>query len=210
MLWEELRVGGRLPAAFWVGAGLKAGLVGFLLLPLALPDLEQYEGKGMSWRILVFPLAGLIVPVLWRLSGSRQPYPYLADNLLVLPALTDVVWNTLDAYDQVWWWDDVNHLVNSMLFAAVIGLWVARYPLSPAVRSGLALGLGMTLQVLWELGEYTVFLANAAEVANAYQDTIGDLALDLLGSLLGAAFAVAAAQAPVEGSPDAATALADR
>jgi hypothetical protein len=92
----------------------------------------------------------------------------------------------------------------------VIGLWTARYPLSPAVRSGLALGLGMTLQVLWELGEYTVFLANADEVANAYQDTIGDLALDLVGSLLGAAFAVAAAQAAVEESRDAATALAGR
>lgn len=208
MLWEELRVGGRLPAALWVGAGLKAGLVGLLLLPLFFPDLEQYEGKGMSWRILVFPLAGLIVPALWRLTGSRQPYPHLADNLLVLPPLTDVVWNTLDAYDRVWWWDDVNHLVNSMLFAAVIGLWAGRYPLSPAVRSGLALGLGMTLQVLWELGEYAVFVANAAEVANAYQDTIGDLALDLVGSLLGAAFAVFAIQVGAEEAREAEAAAA--
>lgn len=205
-------MGGRLPAAFWVGVGLKTLLVVLLLLPLFLPDLEQYDGKGMSWRILVFPLAGVIVPLLWYATGQRRPYPYLADNLLVLPAITDVLWNTLDAYDRVWWWDDVNHLVNSMVFAAVIGLWAGRYPLGSAVRFSLALGLGMTLQVLWEIGEYTVFVANAATIVNAYDDTIGDLTLDLLGSLLGAAFALFAIQTLEQEAREreAATALAGR
>jgi hypothetical protein len=183
-------VDGRLPAAFWVGVGLKTGLVALLALPLVFGDLEQYEGKGMSWRILVFPLAGVIIPALWYVTGQRRPYPYLADNLLVLPAITDVLWNTLDAYDRVWWWDDVNHLVNSMVFAAVIGLWAGRYPLGSVVRFSLALGLGMTLQVLWEMGEYMVFVANMSTVDNAYEDTIGDLTLDLAGSVLGAAFAL--------------------
>lgn len=183
-------MGGRLPAAFWVGVGLKTLLVLLLLLPLFLPDLEQYDGKGMSWRALVFPLAGVVIPAFWYATGQRRPYPYLADNLLVLPAITDVLWNTLDAYDRVWWWDDVNHLVNSMVFAAVIGLWAGRYPLGSGVRFSLALGLGMTLQVLWEIGEYTAFVANASTVENAYDDTIGDLTLDLVGSFFGAAFAL--------------------
>jgi hypothetical protein len=173
-----------------VGVGLKTLLVLLLLLPLFLPDLEQYDGKGMSWRILVFPLAGVVIPVLWYATGQRRPYPYLADNLLMLPAITDVLWNTLDAYDRVWWWDDVNHLVNSMVFAAVIGLWAGRYPLGSGARFSLALGLGMTLQVLWEIGEYTAFVANASTVENAYDDTIGDLTLDLVGSFFGAAFAL--------------------
>jgi hypothetical protein len=191
---------------------LKAGLVALLALPLLQPDLAQYEGKGMSWRVLVFPLAGLIVPVLWRLTGSRSPYPYLADNLLVLPPLLDVLWNTLDAYDRVWWWDDVNHLVNSMVFAAVIGLWAGRSQLGPGVRFGLALGLGMTLQVLWELGEYLVFVASLSDVQNAYADTIGDLAIDLVGSALGAAFALLALRtAEAEASePEPAPAFAGR
>src|SRR5215208_7204169 len=150
--------GGR-PTAFWVGLVLKSSLLFLLLLPLLQPDLEQYAGKGMSWRVLIFPLACFVVPLLWRMTGARAPYPYLADNLLVVPALTDVLWNTLDTYDQIWWWDSVNHLVNSMIFAAFIGLWASRYPYGAAVRVGLALGLGMTLQVLWEIGEYTTFLA---------------------------------------------------
>lgn len=199
---------GKLPAALWVGLALKALLVGLLLLPLLAPDLEQYEGKGMSWRILVFPAAGVVIPVLWRLTGSRSPYPYLADNLLVLPPLADVLWNTLDAYDRVWWWDDANHLVNSMIFAAVIGLWAGRYPLGPVVRFALALGLGMTLQVLWELGEYASYASGASEL-QTYGDTVGDLALDLVGSLLGAAFALGAVRAESEAA-EPATALAGR
>jgi hypothetical protein len=205
-------VDGRLPAAFWLGVGLKTLLVLLLLLPLLLPDLEQYEGKGMSWRILVYPLAGVVIPVLWYATGQRSPYPYLADNLLVLPAITDVIWNTLDAYDRVWWWDDVNHLVNSMVFAAVIGLWAGRYPLGQVVRFSLALGLCMTLQVLWELGEYAVFVANMSTVDNAYEDTIGDLSLDLVGALLGAAFALFAVRTLEEEAREreARTALAER
>jgi hypothetical protein len=187
---EALRVDGRLPAAFWVGAGLKALLVALLLLPLLLPDLEQYDGKGMSWRILVYPLAGVFVPALWYATGQRPPYPYLADNLLVLPAITDVIWNTLDAYSRVWWWDDVNHLVNAMVFAAVIGLLAGRNPLSSFVRFSLALGLGMTLLVLWEIGEYAVLSTELSEIETAYADTIGDLAAGFLGSVLGAAFAL--------------------
>ncbi|HSI97075.1 MAG TPA: hypothetical protein VK926_01830 [Gaiellaceae bacterium] len=189
---EELRINGRLPAAFWVGVSLKLGLVLLLMLPLFQPGLEQYEGKGMSWRILVFPLAGLIVPVLWYLTGARAPYPYFADNLLVLPPLTDVLWNTLDAYERIWWWDDANHLVNAMVFAAVIGLWAGRYALGPVVRFGLALGLSMTLQVLWEIGEYWVLIADLSSSVQGYEDTVGDLAFGLFGAASGAAFALLA------------------
>jgi hypothetical protein len=178
--------------AFWVGVTLKLSLVLLLLVPIFNPALEQYESKGMSWRVVVFPLAALVVPTLWRLTGSRAPYPYLADNLVVIPPLTDVLWNTLDTYDRFWFWDDVNHLVNSAIFAAVIGLWLARYRLGPASVYGLALGLGMTLQVLWEIGEYVTFLARSGAVADLYADTIGDLALDVVGSTAGAAFAVLA------------------
>jgi len=188
------------PTAFWVGCTLKLGLLGLLLLPLLKPGLEQYEGKGMSWRVIVFPLACLVVPLLWRATGSRTPYPYLADNLVVVVPLTDLLWNTLDTYDRVWGWDKVNHLGNSIILAAVIGLWASRYPLGPVNRFALALGLGMTLQVLWEIAEYTSFAAGWSD-PQTWEDTIGDLAFDLVGSLVGAGFALlsaAAAHEPLE------------
>jgi hypothetical protein len=195
-------VDGRLPAAFWLGVALKLGLVLLLLLPLLQPGLDQYEGKGMGWRVLVYLLVGAIVPALWHATGSRAPYPYLADNLLILPPLTDVVWNTLDAYDRVFWWDDANHLLNGMIFAAVIGLWAGRYPLGPVVRLGLALGLAMTLHVVWELGEYWIVIADLSSSLQGYEDTIGDLAFGLVGSTLGAVFAVLAVD-PFEAIEDA-------
>lgn len=164
----------------------------------------------MSWRILVFPLAGIIVPILWHATGRRQPYPFLADNLLVLAAATDVLWNTLDAYDRVYGWDKANHLVNSMIYAAVIGLWAARYPLSAAVRFSLALGLCLVLLVLWELAEYASYAGGWSEV-QTWEDTIGDLAVDLVGSLAGAAFALGAVRSSEEaGEAEPATSFARR
>jgi len=189
------------PTAHWVGLGVKSGLVMLLALPLLQPDLEQYEGKGMNVRILVFPLAALVIPVLWRLTGSRDPYPYLVDSLLVLTPLTDVLWNTLDLYDRVWAFDKPVHLMNSMLFAAVVGLWAARYPLGTVNRFALALGLGMTLGALWELGEYASFAAGWSDL-QSYPDTIGDLTFGLVGCLLGAGIALMATQA-LEEEPEA-------
>jgi hypothetical protein len=110
--------------------------------------------------------------------------------LLLLPPLTDVAWNTLDAYDRIWWWDDANHLVNAMVFAAVIGLWAGRYPLGQAVRFTLALGLSMTLQVAWEIGEYRVLIAGLSASVQGYEDTIGDR--PLRSRRLGAVFALLA------------------
>ncbi|MGH3084021.1 MAG: hypothetical protein ACRDNP_08170 [Gaiellaceae bacterium] len=87
--------------------------------------------------------------------------------------------------------------MNSFFFAAVIGLWAARYSLGPVNRFALALGLGMMLQVVWELGEYATFLARSS-VADLYADTIYDLSFDLVGSLVGAGFALLAAKAVAE------------
>jgi hypothetical protein len=174
------------PPAFWANIGLKSTLGVLLLLPLANPGWQQYEDKGMLWRIAVFPLAGLIIPVAWRLTGRRPPYPYLADALLVSVPLTDVVWNTFDAYDRIWWWDDLTHLLNSVVIASVIGLWLRRYELGPVVRFFLILGVGTTLGVVWELAEFPTFLNGSDELATAYEDTLGDLTLAFIGSALAA------------------------
>jgi hypothetical protein len=166
---------------------MKTALCGLLLVPAVHHDWQQYDDKGMSWRIVVFPLVGLVVPVAWRLLGRPAPYPYLADGLLVAVPLTDVLWNTLDVYDRVWWWDDLNHLLNSVVIAYVIGLlFRLSGHLGPVVTFFLCLGVGMTLAVGWELAEYPAFLNNSPELVTAYQDTLGDLALALIGSAFGA------------------------
>ena len=42
---------------------VKVLLVAFLLHAVAFPDLEQYQGKGMGWRLVLYPLTAAIVPV---------------------------------------------------------------------------------------------------------------------------------------------------
>jgi glycopeptide antibiotics resistance protein len=180
-------VNGRSPA-FWSLAAVKAALVGALLLPALYPSWQQYADKGMHWRVLVFPLAGLLLPVLWRTTARRTPYPYLADGLVVLVPLTDALWNTLDAYDRIWWWDDLNHLVNSIVIAAAIGLWLRRFALASAAGFSLVFGIGMALAVGWELAEYASLAAGASE-PQTYGDTIGDLTLAVVGTALAAAVA---------------------
>jgi hypothetical protein len=175
------------PPTFWSVVGLKAALVVLLLLPALNPGWHQYEDKGMLWRIVVFPLAGLVIPIVWWLTGRRRPYPYLADGLLVSVPLTDVVWNTFDAYDRVWWWDDLVHLLNSVVIASVIGLWLRRYVVGPAVRLFLIVGVGIFLGVGWELAEYPTFLNGSDELATAYEDTLADLSLAVVGSAVAAA-----------------------
>jgi uncharacterized membrane protein YjdF len=196
----------RRPTAFWALVGLKSGLVLLLVLPLLHPSWHQYEDKGMLWRIVVFPLAGLIIPVAWRLTGSRRPYPHLADGLLVSVPLMDVLWNTFDAYDRVWWWDDLTHLLNAVVIALVIGLWLRRYDLGPAVQFFLILGLSMTLAVVWELAEYPTFLVSSDELATAYEDTLSDLAFAFIGATFAAV--LAARQPGTDGADEPEPALA--
>ncbi len=54
----------------------------------------------------------------------------------------------------------------------------------------LVVGFGGVTAILWELGEYFAFIRNSPELATAYTDTLGDLALGLSGSTLTAAIAV--------------------
>lgn len=202
---------GRRPPAHWAGVGLKSALVLLLVLPLVNPGWHQYEDKGMLWRVAVFPLAGLIIPVAWRLTGSRRPYPYLADGLLVSVPLMDVVWNTFDAYDRIWWWDDLTHLLNAVVIAFVIGLWLRRYDLGPAVQFFLILGVSMTLAVVWELAEYPTFLNSSDELATAYEDTLSDLAFAFIGAMFAALVAARQPGADVadgSGEPEPTLALA--
>ena len=51
-----------------------------------------------------------------------------------------------------------------------------------------------------ELGEYASFAAGWSE-AQTYEDTIGDLAFDLLGSLLGAGIALLRASSAADKEP---------
>ena len=167
-----------------IDIALKAVLVGLLLYAVLVPNSPQFEGKAMAGRAATYPLAALIVPVLWWLRWHTRPYPVAVDILIVLPFLIDTVGNALDLYDSVSWWDDANHFVNWALLTSGALLALQGVALAAWNRFALGSGFGAITAILWELIEFVMFIKDSPERATAYTDTLGDLALGLAGATL--------------------------
>jgi hypothetical protein len=170
---------------FWLDVAFKAALVGLLAFG-AFSGLDQFEGKAFGWRLVFYPLAAVVVPLGWWLAGKPRPYPYALDILLVSPFLVDVVGNTLDLYDSISWWDDLNHFVNWGLLCLAIGQLLLRFVLPRWALFLLVVGIGAVAAILWELAEYFAFIRNSEEYDTAYTDTLGDMTLGLIGATVAA------------------------
>ena len=171
-------------------------LLGALLLSaLIWPDLSGIKGKASTARLIVYPAGAVVIPLWWFLYGRRRArrdsvgggasFPWTADLLITLPWLLDLLGNRLDLFDSVRWWDDLMHFVNwALLTAGSLVAWSPARAVSRGLAVMCALGFGGTAAVLWELGEYVAFVRHSPELATAYTDTLGDLALGSLGALL--------------------------
>lgn len=178
-------------SAFWLDVVVKAGTVALLALALAAPDLPQFVGKAFTARAIAYPFALAIVPAGWWFLGrKRMAFPVATDILFGLPFLIDMAGNALNLYDTVWWWDDANHLVNWFLHTAAITLLLRARGLPRPAQAAIGIAWAGTTAILWELGEFITFVPGSPEAGTAYADTLGDLALGLLG---GAVAAVAVA-----------------
>ena len=172
---------------WWTPMLVLAATVAQLAVAEWWPGIERFADKAFGARLLAYPALMLLTPVVWWLVVGRrdrtaQP-PYTAFTLIMLPFLVDMTGNSLDLYDSLDWWDDVNHYVNWLLLLAGLGLLVAREVRPAWAMALLITGLGTILAVGWELGEWFTFIRHGTELDTAYEDTLGDLALGTLGSL---------------------------
>lgn len=153
------------------------------------PGIDRFADKAFGARLVAYPVLMLVAPALWwvvrRSRGlpTGEP-PYAAFTLVMLGFLVDVTGNSLDLYDTVTWWDDLNHFANWLFLLGGIGLLLA-----PAVHQRwvlvlLVTGLGAALAIGWELGEWFTFIRHGTEIETAYEDTLGDEALGTLGALV--------------------------
>jgi hypothetical protein len=97
-----------------------------------------------------------------------------------------VLGNAFDLYDTIEWWDDLNHFVNWALLSLAFGQLVLRFRLPRIETFALVVGAGGVSAMLWEFGEYFAFIRNSDELDTAYEDTLGDMALGLTGSVVAA------------------------
>jgi hypothetical protein len=175
------------PVSLWAAAGVLALTVVQLAVG-TFAGLDQFEGKGFGYRLAVYPLLMLLVPaVWWWRTRDTDAMPWGAFALIMAPFLIDVTGNTLDLYDTIEPWDNINHFVNWMLLLWGCGLLIARADVQPRwlLMFGIT-GLGAILAVGWELSEWYTFIRRGTELDGAYEDTLSDELLGTLGALVGA------------------------
>ncbi|MBD8606067.1 hypothetical protein IFT73_04305 [Aeromicrobium sp. CFBP 8757] len=154
----------------------------------AFAGLEQYDGKGFGYRLAVYPLLMLLLPaVWWWRTRDASTLPWGAFALVMAPFLVDVTGNTLDLYDSIDAWDNVNHFANWLLLLWGCGLLLARADVRPRWLLVVAItGLGAILAIGWELGEWYTFIRRGTELDGAYEDTLSDELLGTLGAFVAA------------------------
>jgi len=173
----------------WFPAVVLAITVAELLAAVAVPGVDQFDGKGWPVRLVAYPALMLAAPVVWwlavgRAADGRAAPPYAAFGLVMLPFLSDTTANWLDLFRRVGWWDDLSHALHWALLGAGLALLLApsvrpRWVLVPLVG-----GIGAVLALGWELGEYALFIRDGKEAGGAYRDTLGDETLGTSGALL--------------------------
>lgn len=141
---------------------------------------DQVEGAirlGLVFLILLAP----------RLAGLPRPVDLAVCVLLPLATAASLFhW-----YRQITWLDWVLHCVCTGALAAMTYLLLLRTPLLPPQRHQtrgavvfLATLVGLALGVVWEFYEWFAEIVAGIRIGVGYTDTIADLAMDTLGSLL--------------------------
>ena len=174
----------------WLPALVLAATVAQLAVATFVPGIERFDDKAFGARLAAYPAMMLLVPAIWWLAvGRRRPDvtpPYVAFALVMLGFLIDTTGNSLDFYDSLVWWDDLNHFVNWFFLLSGIGLIIAR-DLEPRwAQVLLVAGLGCLLALGWEIGEWYTFIRHGTEIDTAYEDTLADMTLGSCGAFLAA------------------------
>jgi hypothetical protein len=174
----------------WLPALILALTIGQLAVAQWVPGIERFADKAFGARLIAYPLLMLLVPAIWWLTARRKrpetEVPYVAFALVMLGFLVDTTGTSLDFYDTLTWWDDMNHFVNWVFLNAGIGLLVVGAVRPPWARIVLVAGIGSLLALGWEIGEWYTFIRHGTEIETAYEDTLADMTLGTLGGTLAA------------------------
>ena len=176
----------RCPA--WVPVLIIVLTVGQLAVAEWVPGIDRFADKAFGARLVAYPLMMLLVPALWWVFVKRrrpeEHPPYGAFSLIMLGFLVDVTGNSLDFYDSLTWWDDMNHFVNWVFLLGGIGLIIGGSVQPRWALVVMIAGLGSALALGWEIGEWWTFIRHGTELDTAYEDTLGDMTLGTLGATL--------------------------
>jgi len=162
---------------------------------LAVPAMHEFGGEAMTGRVLVYAVAVLLIPAGWLACG-RPVYPVAADSFLTVPLLLDLAGNSLHLYARFDHYDKLAHMVGVAAAAMFAAALLRRHVSGRIALAAVAVAGGLWIGIAIELFEFAVFTHPSASGLGAYQDTVGDLAMDMLGAAI-AAVAILAPPDPV-------------
>jgi hypothetical protein len=180
----------RCPA--WIPAVVLGLTVAQLAVGAFVPGIERFEDKAFPARLVANPLMMLAAPAIWwwhqRRTAGSDPAPWGAFTLIMASFFIDVTGNSLDLYDPVSWWDNFSHFLTWVPLCAGIGLLTCQSIRPRWAIVAVVTGLGAVLAVGWEIGEWYSFIRRGTELEGAYEDTLSDQLLGLLGGFTAALF----------------------
>jgi len=144
----------------------------------------RFSGKAMKVRAAGYLGALLIVPVVWRLRGRREPYPRELDLLVALPLLADAGGNAIGIYQRAHV-DDAIHFANGALLAGVVGALAEPRTRTAWEAGAFAAAIGTAAAAGWEMFEWVASKLGARGMDLSYDDTMEDLIETSAGALLG-------------------------
>ncbi|MCK9361163.1 hypothetical protein M0Q28_02940 [Patescibacteria group bacterium] len=166
-------------------------------LGLFLFELANYFGilkysLDYTWFGLLITAFGALVGIegaaylLRRKTGVEMPW--IIWLLGFGGVLFDVVGDTFHLYERIVWFDQLAHFLGTFLVTIFFQIFfrtmqrVKGWNYPPFVNWLLALGMGMTLGVLYEIEEYLEDMIGTANRLGDGEDTANDLLLNFLGA----------------------------
>jgi hypothetical protein len=186
----------------WVATAtaVKATIVALAVDAFVNSNKPRFRGKAMKARALGYAGALLVVPVVWRLRGRKEPYPRELDLVVALPILADAGGNAIGMYQNAHV-DDAIHFANGALLAGVVGSLAQPRTRTAWEAAAFAAALGTAAGAVWEIFEWIAMKLGARGMDLSYDDTMEDLIETSGGALLGALVTLLRNPAPLRRIP---------
>ena len=182
----------RLPRrpTFTLLLGAKLLLVSLMIVGAVFPEVGGFDGKGMGYRLPVYVVPAMVVPLLWWRGRRWDPG---LDIGLTVPFLLDTLGNAFGLFDSWTSFDNVLHFLNWFVLVWGVTMSLNRDENRRRQRYLVWIagtGIGALAAIAWEIAEYNIMQAGVGNLHLTYADTLGDLAAGSVGGAIGAWLAV--------------------
>lgn len=151
-----------------------------------------------DWEATAIALIGLGLSVVPQLIFGKYniKLPLLYELIIIGFIVASLLLGELfDAYSRFWWWDSMLHLSSGVIIGYIgfMILWTlhlqGKLELPAGMMAFLTFSVSMMVAGIWEVVEFTIDEVYGAMMQHGNSDTMKDIILAMLGSLVATAAA---------------------